>query len=218
MDITNCEVYGGSNIGLYAATCNDYLLVPNGFASEKAERLAGLLDVEWHVASICGTRLLGVMSVHTDSGMILPKTLMEDEYYALREIGDVHIIETRYTALGNLICANENGAVVSPLFNESERRAIQDVLGVETVRLDISGFEQSGALAVTNHTGTIVHPLAGEEDIQGISEILKTRVEPSTINNGVPYVASGVLANDQAILVGSLTTGPEIMMLTRAFL
>lgn len=218
MDITTCEVYGGPNIGLYAAAGNDYLLVPSGFTPEKAARLAGLLGVEWHAVSISGTRLLGAMSVHTDSGMLLPKTLMQDEYDTLRSIGNVHIIEARYTALGNLICANGRGAVISPLFSEAERSSIQDALGVETVRLAVSGLEQSGALATTNGTGTIVHPLADEEDIRGVADILGTRVEPSTINNGVPFVNSGVLANDRAVLAGSLTTGPEIMMLTRAFM
>lgn len=218
MDITTCEAYGGPNIGLYAAAGNDYLLVPSGFVPEKAGRLAGLLGVEWHAVSMCGTRLLGAMSVHTDSGMLLPKTLMESEYDTLKHIGEVHVIEARYTALGNLVCANGRGAVVSPLFSEAERRTIQDALGVETVRLGIAGLEQSGALAATNGTGTIVHPLADEDDIRGIAEVLGTRVEPSTINNGVPFVTSGVLANDRAVLVGSLTTGPEIMMLTRAFM
>lgn len=218
MDITPCEVYSGPNIGLYAAAGNDYLLVPSGFAPKKAKRLADLLGVEWYATSISGTRLLGVMSIHTDHAMLLPKTLMESEYDILKDIADVHIIDARYTALGNLICANGRGAVVSPLFSESERRIIQDALGVEAVRLGISGMEQSGSLAATNNTGTIIHPMADEDDIQSISDILKTKVEPSTINNGIPYVTSGVLTNDQAILVGSLTTGPEIMMLTRAFM
>ena len=117
-----------------------------------------------------------------------------------------------------MICANGRGAVISPLFSEVERRAIQDALGVEAVRLAVSGLEQSGALAATNSTGTIVHPMADEEDVRDVADILGTRVEPSTVNNGVPFVNSGVLANDKAVLAGSLTTGPEIMMLTRAFM
>jgi translation initiation factor 6 len=40
----------------------------------------------------------------------------------------------------------------------------------------------------------------------------------ATINRGIPYVESGVLANNKAVVVGTMTTGPEIMMLTRAFL
>ena len=50
------------------------------------------------------------------------------------------------------------------------------------------------------------------------ANVLGVKVEQSSINNGIPYVASGILANNHGIVVGSLTTGPEIMMLTRAFL
>jgi len=42
-------------------------------------------------------------------------------------------------------------------------------------------------------------------------------VEPATINGGIPFVSSGILANSNAVVVGNLTSGPEIMMLTRAF-
>ena len=50
-----------------------------------------------------------------------------------------------------------------------------------------------------------------------ISNILGVNVEPATINGGTPFVSSGMLTNNNAIVVGNLTTGPEIMMLTRVF-
>lgn len=220
MDITKYEVYGGVNLGLYATAGNGYLLVPKGFAESKADTLASRLEVDWHAISVCGTRLLGAMLAHNDFGMVLPKTIQQSEYEVLREVvGDnVTVLDVRYTALGNLVCANNRGAVVSPLFNGRERSAIQDALGVETVIMGISGYDQSGVLATGNGSGTVVHPMADEEELRRISEILGTRVEPSTINNGVPFVASGVLANDTSVVVGRLTTGPEIMMLTRAFM
>lgn len=218
MDITQFDVYGGPNIGLYVAACDDYLLVPSGFMPSKAQILAETLQVDWHAVSVCGTRLPGAMSVHSDSRMLLPKTALPSEYEVLQGMADVHIIDARYTALGNLICANRHGALISPLFSDAERAAIQDALGVESVSMGIAGMSQSGALARTNDTGTVVHPMADEYETRNVSEILHTRVEPSTINNGVPYVASGMLANNKAVVAGGQTTGPEIMMLTRAFM
>ncbi|MXX21386.1 MAG: translation initiation factor IF-6 [Cenarchaeum sp. SB0661_bin_35] len=218
MDITHGNVYGGPNIGIYAVACDGYLLVPSGFTPSKAQDLADALQVPWHAVSVSGTRLSGAMSVHVKSKILLPKTVLESEYDILSGVADVHIIDVRYTALGNLICANRRGAIVSPLLNSTECRIIQDVLDVEVVRMGIAGMEQSGSLAKTNDVGTVVHPLADEHEMQYISDVLHTRVEPSTINNGVPYVASGILANNKAIVVGGQTTGPEIMMLTRAFI
>ena len=210
---------GGPNLGLYAIAGNEYLLVPSGFASNKAEILARKLGVPWHAVSLCGTRLLGVMSVHANGTALLPKTVHESEYRAMCDVAEsVHVLDTKYTALGNMVCANNRGAIISPMFDEAERSTIQDMLGVETVSVGIAGLEQTGALAATNKGGTVVHPMAEHEEMDYISGILGTRVEPSTINGGVPYVASGILLNDTSIVVGGASTGPEIMMLTRAFL
>lgn len=218
VDITKCDLYGGVNIGLYATAGNRHLLVPSGFAPAKAQALADVLGVVWHAVSISGTRLLGAMSAHNGNGMILPKTVLESEYGILRDLAGASVVDARYTALGNLVCANDRGAAVSPLFDGRERRDIQDILGVEVVPVSVGGYEYTGTLAATNNSGTVVHPMAEEDEMELISDILGTRVEPSTINNGVPYVASGILINDAAAAVGSATTGPEIMMLTRAFL
>lgn len=218
MDITHGNVYGGPNIGLYASVSDSYLLVPSGFTPLKAQSLADALQVPWHAVSICGTRLSGAMSVHVKSAILLPKTALVSEYEELSAVADVHVIDAQYTALGNLICANSRGAIVSPLLSNADCKRIQDALDVEVIRMKVAGMEQCGSLTKTNDTGTVVHPLADEHEIQRISEILHTRVEPSTINNGVPYVSSGILANNKAIVVGGQTTGPEIMMLTRAFI
>ena len=50
-----------------------------------------------------------------------------------------------------------------------------------------------------------------------ISDVLGVKVEPATINGGLPYLSSGILVNNKSMVVGTLTNGPEIMMLTRAF-
>ena len=63
----------------------------------------------------------------------------------------------------------------------------------------------------------IIHPESDEEDVKELSDVLKVSIEKSTINGGVPYVSSGILANSKSIVTGSFTTGPEIMTLTRAF-
>ena len=92
-------------------------------------------------------------------------------------------------------------------------------LGVtEVIQRKIAGFNQIGAVMVANNSGAAIHPEADEEDMKTFANVLGVKVEQSSINNGIPYVSSGILANNHSIVVGSLTTGPEIMMLTRAFL
>ena len=65
------------------------------------------------------------------------------------------------------------------------------------------------------HVENRIDPL---EDIKIINNILGVKVEHATINGGLPFLSSGILVNNKAMVVGTLTNGPEIMMLTRAFL
>lgn len=152
--------------------------------------------------------------------MLLPKTTYSGEYEYLKERTgmNIGILESKYTALGNVICANNKGAIVSPWLSRNDLTVIEDVLGVETIQKRIAGYNQVGAMAVANDSGAVIHPETDEEDMKMFANVLGVRLEHSTINNGIPFVASGVLANNNSVVVGTLTTGPEIMMLTRAFL
>ncbi len=47
-----------------------------------------------------------------------------------------------------------------------------------------------------------------------LQDVLKAQVDVGTINGGVPYVSSGLLANDNGTIIGNLTTGPEIVMIS----
>lgn len=211
-------VYGGSNIGLYMSAGDSFLLVPSGTGTLKAQAPADMLQVPWRAVSVCGTRLPGAMCARNGETIVVPDTIHQSEYDTIQEMTEIHVIEARHTALGNLVCANRRGAIVSPLFDAHERRSLQEALGVEVVSMGVAGMMQTGSVMATNDTGTVVHPMADEDEIRDITAVLHTRVEPSTINNGIPYVSSGLLVNNHHVMVGDLTTGPEIMMLTRAFL
>jgi len=63
----------------------------------------------------------------------------------------------------------------------------------------------------------VVHPKATEEEIKIISEVLHVEVEPATVNSGIPFLSSGIVANSKSVIVGSLTSGPELIMISRAF-
>ena len=220
MDIIKYDVYRGPNIGIYINANDKHVLLPMGFARSKADKLAEYLKSEVLFASVANTRLIGALTVINNKGILLPKTAYSDEYDMLKKETDleVGVLDSRYTALGNLICANDKGAIVSPWLSKDDCATISDVLGVETCQRRIAGFYQTGAVMVANNDGAAIHPEADEEDMKTFANVLGTQIEHSTINNGIPYVSSGILANNNSVVVGSLTTGPEIMMLTRAFL
>ena len=220
MDIFKADVYRGPNLGVYIKVNDSTVLVPMGYAKTKAEKLAKYFDAEILFTSVANTRLIGALCVMNNKGILLPTTAYKDEYDFLKKETDleVGVLDSKFTALGNVISANDKGAVVSPWLSDNDCQTISDVLGVEVIQKKIAGFNQTGVVLVANNSGAAIHPEADEEDMKTFSNLLGVKVEQSSINNGIPYVSSGILANNHAIVVGSLTTGPEIMMLTRAFL
>ena len=220
MDIIKFDVYRGPNIGIYINTNDDFVLLPMGFAKNKAEKLGEHLNAQVLYGSVANTRLLGALMVMNNNGILLPKTAYIDEYEFLKKETkmEVGVLDSKYTALGNVICANDKGAIVSPWLSKEDCNTIKQVLGVEVLQKRISGFNQVGAVMVANNSGAAIHPEANEEDMKEFANIMKVRIEQTTINNGIPYVMSGMLVNNHAVVVGSMTSGAEIMMLTRAFL
>lgn len=219
MDIIKYDVYRGPNIGIYTKVNDKFVFVPMGFAKTKAANLASYLETDSLFTSIANTRLLGALMVVNNHGILLPNISSPYEYEYLKKTTglNVEILDTKYTALGNMICANDKGAIVSPLISKTNLKKIEDVLGVEAIQKRVAGYHQVGAMIVATDTGGIIHPETDEQDIKTIANVLGVNVEPATINGGIPFVSSGILANNNKIVVGRMTTGPEIMMLTRAF-
>ena len=219
MDIFKYDVYRGPNIGIYTKVNDEKIFLPRGFAKSKASHLEEYLNAEALYTSVANTRLMGALMVINNHGILLPNTISETELAFYKKYTDlnVSILDTKFTALGNMISVNDKGGVVSPIIPKDEVKQISDALDIEIIQKRIAGYNQVGAMMVTTAHGGIIHPETDEEDIRKISDVLGVDIEPATINGGIPFVASGVLANNKSIVVGSFTSGPEIMMLTRAF-
>jgi translation initiation factor 6 len=212
------DVYRSPNVGLFVRTNNDTLLLPFGFAETKAKKLIEYLDVEKIIhVSIAGTRLMGPMMVMNNNGILLPYTVSDDEIRILKQTGlNVDRLKSKFTAIGNLISANDKGALVSNLFKGEADQNIKDILGVPLQTFSIGGYVQVGSMIVATNAGAIVHPLANDSEISRISEILQVEAEPATVNGGSPFLSSGIIANFSSVIVGNLTTGPELIMISRA--
>jgi len=219
LDIIKYDIYRGPNIGIFIKVNDKFVFIPNGFAKTKAENLAQYLQTECITTPVANTRLLGVLMVLNNHGILLPSTSSPEEIANLRKQTDlnVKILDTKYNALGNLICANDKGGIVSPIIEKEHIKEIEDVLDIEVMQKKVAGYYQVGAVMQANNLGCVIHPETDEEDMKKFSGILGVNIEHSTINGGTPFVSSGMLVNNNAIVVGNLTNGPEIMMLTRAF-
>lgn len=219
MGIFKYDVYRSPNVGIYA-NCNDsFVFIPNGFAATKVNNLCEFLKTDFVFASVANTRLLGPLMVVNNNGLLLPRNCLEEEISHLKKSTglNVDVLDTKHTAIGNLLCVNDKGGIMSPLIPTEYVKKVEDVLGIEVLRKRIAGYHQTGAMAVATSRGGIIHPAAEEDDVRSMSQVLGVELEPATINGGSPFVSSGILANDVSLVVGGLTNGPELVMLTKAF-
>jgi translation initiation factor 6 len=219
MAIYRYTAYKTPNIGIFAKANDSILIIPFGFAETKTQKLAEYLQAKQVYTSVGGTRLIGPMTVMNNNGILLPSTASEEEVQLLRQASGLNVerVESRFTAIGNLVATNDNGAITSPLLDGELDRQVRDVLGVPVHSMTIGSFIQAGSMIVATNGGAGVHPKASEEEVKTISEVLQVPAEPVTVNGGVPFLSSGIIANTKAVVVGSLTSGPELIMMSRIF-
>ena len=219
MGIFRYDLYKSPNVGIFAKSNDSIVLLPFGYAETKSKKLVEYLEVEPIFVSIAGNRLIGPMVVLNNNGMILPSIASDDEITYLKQVTGLNVarLESKLTAIGNLISANDHGAIVSPLFKGKFDKQIGDILGINVHTMAIADFNQTGSMLVSNNHGAGIHPKASEKEIETVSSILKVDVEPLTINGGIPYLSSGIICNSKSLVVGSITTGPELIMLSRGF-
>lgn len=219
MGIFRYDLYKSPNVGIFAKSNDKFVLLPFGYAETKLKKITEIMETEPIYVSIAGNRIIGPMVVLNNHGMILPSTASEDELIYLKRLTGLNVakLDSKYTAVGNLISANDKGAIISPLFKGELDKYIGDILGVEAHTMSVAEFNQTGSTVVSTNTGAAVHPKATEQEVEVISSVLKVEAEPLTINGGIPYLSSGMVWNSKSLIVGSLTTGPELIMLSRAF-
>jgi translation initiation factor 6 len=212
------SIVGSASIGVYSLANDRIVVIPKMVPLEKAERTAEWLKVKLVYTSISGSVLAGAFACANSNGILLPNSVREEELAVIESLfeGNMTVMETKKTAYGNLVLANDKGAVVDPRFKEPEIRQIADTLGVETVPSEIAGLPYVGSLAVATNKGVLAHPLLKDEERKVLENVFKVPVDVGTINCGIPYVGTGLVGNSHAAVAGSMTSGPEMFIIGNA--
>lgn len=218
MGILRIDVYGSPNIGVYCHSNETTAILPPGLPKKKLDNFHNYLGVRTCVTNIGGCALVGVLVAANSNGIVLPHTVQDHELQAIREGLDigVTVAQERWTAFGNIVLANDNGAIIHPGAPESLARTVGTALNVDIVTGTIGGLPYVGSLAVATNKGVLAHHALTDREREVIEKTLKVPVEAGTINGGVPYIRAGLLANTKGAVVGPLTAGPELMAITRS--
>jgi len=212
------SIVGSVSIGVYSLATEKIVVIPKIVPIKKAERIADWLKVQLVHTSIAGSVLAGAFVCANSNGILFPNSVRDEELARFKPLfgNNITVMETRKTAYGNLVLANDFGAVVDPRLKESQIKQISDTLGVRTVPSEIAGLPYVGSLAVATNKGVLAHPLLKDAERKVLENVFKVPVDVGTINCGIPYVGTGLLANSHAAVAGSMTTGPEMFIIGAA--
>ncbi len=212
------DIYRSPNIGIFLRANDRFLLVPKGLAQTKSDKLCQSLQVTAVPSSIGESRLLGALSAMNSNGVLVSRLAEEVEVSEIRAATGMNVsrLESKMTAVGNLVVANDRCALVSPALDARTVSQVKDVMGTEVMRTPIGEYHQVGSFVVATNSGAAVYPGLDEKEVGRLSSALGVDAYPTSVNRGVPYVASGLIANSKNAIAGSQTTGPELVFITRA--
>jgi len=218
-EVAKVSILGNSNVGVYIYANDYYAFVPPGLTRSEKELIEEVLDVEVVEVTIAQTRLIGVLMNGNNNGIILARNASPDEVERIKRATrdmNVVVLDSRNNAVGNLVVANSRYALAYPFLNERELEEISDALGVEVERGSVANVPTVGSVLVVTDRGGIVHPEASEEEIEALSKKFGVSIAPGTVNFGVAFIRTGLVANNKGAIVGEDTTGPELARIQMA--
>lgn len=220
MEIFSAEISGSPNIGVFSKATDNYIIIPSKIATRDYLKIANFLNTKVITSFIGDSILIGVLVAANSHGILLPHYTFKNEIKLLiKETGViVEKVESRKTAIGNLILTNDYGAIIDEQLNEPKLiKTIGEILNVEIVSGTIMKLPYVGSLAIATNKGVLAHPMILDEEKALIEDVLHVPVERGTVNGGVPFVSSGMLANKNGVVVGNMTTGSELFIISNLF-
>lgn len=205
------SIHGNPNIGLYGFATDTYCLLGHDVPPHLVRKIGAALGVPAYTVQICGTSLVGVFCAGNNHCLLVPKIAFPEEVEYLKSLGiNVKVINSKLTALGNLILSNDKGCLVSPDFGADTKKEIRQSLNVPLHPGTIAELNIVGSCAVANKTNCLIHRDASEEEIREIETLLGVACQTGTISMASPFVRAGIIANSKGFVASDASGGPEI--------
>ncbi len=192
--IRRIDLAGNPNLGVSIAVTDKMALVPPNLGEKMVGVIEECLQVPVIKTPISGSSLAGALAVGNSRGFLLSKFAFDNEIKEIKKSGlEVERIPDRLTAVGNIILANDHGALVNPLLSDESIKVVSETLDVDVVRGSIAKFKINGSVAVATNKGVLVHPSATSEEIEFLEKVMKVPADVGTVNQGTRLVEQAQL-------------------------
>ena len=211
------DIVGNPNVGVFVLATDDFAIVPYNLIDEKAEIIKETLEVDVVRSSISGSNLIGSLAVANSNGIVVSPHVLDREVKQFEELGlKVATIPSQFTAVGNVVAANDYGAIVSPFFSEDACNIIEDTLDVDVESRSISGSDIVGSLIKVTNSGFLISKNATSSEINLARKVFGVEGDIGTVGRGIPLVGACSIANSHGAIVAKGSTGPEMARVEEA--
>ncbi len=205
------SLYGDPNVGLYGFATDSY-----GICGVKNKQLEKALGVPFHQMPLYGTHLSGLFAAGNSRGIVAPELLGKNDIAHMKSIAKVLLLDTSYTAIGNLILLNDKGIVISQLLRKF-KKDIEEFFSLRCEVGTIAGIAVVGSVAIATNKGCLVHPKIKNNERKIIEDVLDVPTAIGTVSFGSPFVKSGIIANKNGAVVAERSSGIELGNISEAF-
>lgn len=204
---------GDLNIGLYGFATEKYVFL--GQHTKMDRKIAEVLGTKKISSSVLYTSFAGIFCAGNSQGIVVPKIMEEYELHSLKEHFDnILVLDTDYSALGNLILVNDNGMIISP-FLRKNRQEIRNFFQLPCEVCKIAGVSVLSTAIATNK-GCLAGPRIRKNEIKLIEDTLGVELGIGTVSFGSPFVRAGIIANSKGFVASDASSGPELGRISEA--
>lgn len=199
------------NLGLYGLASESYCIIGAKISSKRTEEIKDTLEVDVLKTKIDGTASTGVFLAGNKDFLLVPKSIKEHEKEKLRELPvDTIEIKTKLNAFGNNILVGDGIILLNPRFKNKTVKKIEKRTGYKVKKRKINNTGIVGANAITLSNKGLLNPDVSEKELKKLGKILKVEFDYGTVNFGSGFLRSGVIFNENGLVIGERSTGPEI--------
>ena len=211
MRVEKQSIHGSAFIGIFCCVTEKLGLFPRNISIKQLKHFQEVLGIEAIQTSIAECPLLGSLAKGNSSGFVVPEIIREHELKQLNENGVKVEVIKEVNALGNLIALNDFGGIVSPLLSERAVKQLKNFFDIPLIASTIARTEIVGSSIVATNKGFITNPNINNLEYKMLKKTFKVLGQPTTANFGDIFIANDILATSNGIIVGSQTSGHEIL-------
>jgi translation initiation factor 6 len=217
MGISKMSILGSDYIGAFAVATDKFAVLARMISHGERDRIEKNLGIRTITFDLDNSDLIGIYMAANSRTIVLPNIIEEDEIAHFRKEAkewldvEVMIFKSNLNALGNNVLVNDKFALINPEYTAEEARELEDILGVESIRMSIGGFSTVGANNILTNKGIVLNNRATDEETEEIRKIFKGfQPSQSTANLGSLSIGLSTIANSTGLIAGDSTTGFEL--------